>query len=62
MTGPALITAMATLPVRDACYIRDALVASARGWVTTDWRSFHLGRWQAVREVGSMPVLECPPK
>lgn len=60
--GPALITAMATLPVRDACYIRDALVASARGWVTTDWRSFHFSRWQAVREVGSMPVLECPPK
>ncbi len=60
--APALINAMATLPVRDACYIRDALVASARGWATTDWRSFHLSRWQAVNALGSMPALECPPK
>ena len=60
--APALINAMATLPAQDACYIRDALVASARGWVTTDWRSFHFSRWQAVHAVGSMPALECPPK
>ena len=60
--APALINAMATLPVRDACYIRDALVASARDWATEDWRSFHFSRWQAVNAVRSMPALECPPK
>jgi hypothetical protein len=60
--APALIESLAALPIRDSCYIRDALISAARGWVTTDWRSFHFSRWQAVREVGSMPVLECPPK
>lgn len=60
--APALIDAMAALPVRDACYMRDALVASARGWATADWRSFHVSRWQAVNAVGLMPALECPPK
>ncbi|MEO6062235.1 MAG: DUF4173 domain-containing protein [Thermoflexales bacterium] len=59
---PALIDAMIALPAKDACYIRGALVASARNWETRDWRAFHLSRFQAVNRIDDMPALGCPPK
>jgi hypothetical protein len=59
---PALIDAMSALPIRDACYIREALISMTRPWRTNDWRAWHVSRWQGVTLIDAAPVLECPPK
>ena len=59
---PALIDAMSALPIRDACYIREALIRMTRPWRTSDWRAWHFSRWQGVTLIDAAPALECPPK
>jgi hypothetical protein len=59
---PALIDAMAALPIGDACYIREALIGMARPWRVSDWRSWHYSRWQALALIDAAPTLACPPK